>query len=60
MGNCNHRRYVEHLIELVREGVVDPSKILTQKKPLSSGLAAYKAFGRHEPGWIKVELTPRA
>ncbi|HEY8945240.1 MAG TPA: zinc-dependent alcohol dehydrogenase, partial [Polyangiaceae bacterium] len=28
MGNCNHRRYVPELIELVSSGAVDPSAIL--------------------------------
>ena len=25
MGNCNHRKYIPRLIELVRAGAVDPS-----------------------------------
>ncbi len=56
MGNCNHRRYVERLIELVASGTVDPLEILTQKKPLASAVEAYEAFDRREAGWIKVEL----
>src|SRR6185295_9727337 len=30
MGNCNHRKYIPLLIELVSGGVFDPSTILTQ------------------------------
>jgi threonine dehydrogenase-like Zn-dependent dehydrogenase len=58
MGNCNHRRYIPHLVDLVRSGTVDPAKILTQTEPLTDVLAAYKAFDTRQPGWIKVELRP--
>lgn len=60
MGNCNHRRYIPKLIDLVRSGAVDPSKILTQREPLTEVIAAYKAFDLRQPGWIKVELKPSA
>ncbi|HEY0132547.1 MAG TPA: zinc-dependent alcohol dehydrogenase [Nannocystis sp.] len=58
MGNCNHRKYLPHLIELVRTGAVDPAKILTQSEPLTDVLSAYKAFDTRQPGWIKVALQP--
>ncbi|HVE13005.1 MAG TPA: zinc-dependent alcohol dehydrogenase [Elusimicrobiota bacterium] len=58
MGNCNHRRYVEKLIDLVREGIVDPRAILSKRRPLASAIDAYKAFDQREAGWIKVELKP--
>ncbi len=60
MGNCNHRRYIPRLIDLVRSGAVDPGKILTQREPLTDVIAAYKAFDLRQPGWIKVELEPSA
>jgi threonine dehydrogenase-like Zn-dependent dehydrogenase len=59
MGNCNHRRYIPHLIELVRTGAVKPTEILTQVGPLTSALEAYKNFDKREPGWIKVMLEPQ-
>lgn len=55
-GNCNHRRYIPNLIELVRNGTLLPSEILTQVEPLTSVIEAYKAFDKREPGWIKVKL----
>jgi threonine dehydrogenase-like Zn-dependent dehydrogenase len=58
MGNCNHRRFVPELIEMVRSGRVDPAAILTRTGPLDSAIDAYKAFDRREAGWTKVELTP--
>ena len=56
MGNCPHRKYAPHLVELVRTGAVDPVKILTQMEPMSDAISAYEAFDKREPGWIKVEL----
>jgi threonine dehydrogenase-like Zn-dependent dehydrogenase len=58
MGNCNHRRYIPELIEMVRSGRVDPSAILTHKGLLKAAIDAYKAFDRREAGWTKVELRP--
>ena len=58
MGNCNHRRYLPHLIELVRTGSLDPSEVLTQAEPMTSVIDAYKAFDKRQPGWIKVKLEP--
>jgi threonine dehydrogenase-like Zn-dependent dehydrogenase len=58
MGNCPHRKYIPHLIELVRSGVVDPAGILTQHEPLTSAIDAFRHFDRREDGWIKVKLEP--
>lgn len=60
MGNCNHRKYIPMLVDLVRSGTVDPTQILTQREPLTSVIDAYKAFDQRQPGWIKVELIPSA
>jgi threonine dehydrogenase-like Zn-dependent dehydrogenase len=57
-GNCPHRRYLPHLIELVSSGVVDPMAVLSHEIPIESALEAYKKFDRREEGWIKVELRP--
>lgn len=58
MGNCNHRKYIPHLVDLVASGVVDPVKVLTQMEPMQDAISAYKAFDERQPGWIKVELEP--
>lgn len=60
MGNCNHRRYIPELVDMVRAGVIDPTKFLTNTKPLSSAIDAYEAFDLREDGWVKVELIPAA
>jgi len=60
MGNANHRRYYDVLIEHVLAGRLDPAKILTNVEPLTNAVDAYKAFDERQPGWMKVELQPRA
>jgi len=57
-GNCNHRRYLPKLVDLVQNGTVNPSRILTQTEPLGSLIGADKAFDMRREGWIKVELIP--
>jgi threonine dehydrogenase-like Zn-dependent dehydrogenase len=58
MGNCNHRKYIPELVDMVKSGVIDPMEVLTQREPLTSVIEAYKAFDERQPGWIKVELMP--
>jgi len=57
MGNCNHRKYIPHLVELTRSGRIDPRRLLTQVEPMGNAIAAYEAFDARRPGWLKVELT---
>ena len=60
MGNCNHRRYVPELIDLVRSGAVDPTAVITQLEGVRGAVEAYEAFDDRRPGWLKVELEPAA
>lgn len=57
-GNCNHRRYIPHLVQMVRAGQVDPVDILSDVLPVSDAIDAYKHFDKREKGWTKVELRP--
>ena len=58
MGNCNHRRYIPELVELVRAGVVRPSRLVTQVEELQDAVSAYSSFDARSPGWQKVALDP--
>lgn len=59
MGNCPHRKYLPMLIDMVKNGAIDPLSVLPeQREPLTDALTAYKEFDRRAPGWIKVELKP--
>ena len=59
MGNCNHRKYIPMLIDMVRNGTIDPAKVLTQTEPVTDAISAYEAFDKRRAGWIKVELEPQ-
>jgi len=57
MGNCNHRKYIPRLLELVQSGAFDPAQILTKHESIESVIDAYKSFDTRQPGWLKVALT---
>lgn len=57
MGNCNHRKYIPMLIELIQTGEIKPNEIISHVEPLTAGIEAYKAFDERRQGWIKVELV---
>jgi len=59
-GNCNHRRYIPRLVGLVASGALDPTEVLTQREPVTGAIEAYEKFDQRRPGWIKVELLPKA
>jgi threonine dehydrogenase-like Zn-dependent dehydrogenase len=60
MGNCNHRKYIPRLVELVRTGAVVPSELISQVENIEDAVDAYRAFDQRESGWMKVELAPAA
>jgi len=60
LGNCNHRKYIPHLVELVRTGAVVPSAVISQVENIEDAVDAYRSFDRRASGWMKVELAPAA
>jgi threonine dehydrogenase-like Zn-dependent dehydrogenase len=58
MGNANHKKYVQELVELVRRGGLRPEHILSQMEPMTDVIAAYETFDAQNKGWVKVELNP--
>lgn len=56
LGNCNHRKYIPKLLQMVVAKQVDPLQILTQQEPMDNILEAYEAFDKRQSGWLKVEL----
>lgn len=55
-GNCNHRRYVPRLLDLVAAGTIDPTTFITQSERPESAVDAYRAFDRRDEGWLKTVL----
>lgn len=58
MGNCNHRKYLPRLIELVASGSIDPRQFITQNEHMGSVLDAYEQFDTRQPGWLKATVRP--
>ncbi|MFD2416058.1 alcohol dehydrogenase catalytic domain-containing protein [Amycolatopsis pigmentata] len=56
MGNCNHRRYLPRLLDLVVSGVVDPTAFITRHEEPTAAIEAYETFDRREDGWLKTVL----
>jgi threonine dehydrogenase-like Zn-dependent dehydrogenase len=57
-GNCNHRRYIPELLQLVSGGAVEPDQVLTKRGEMVSAIEAYEAFDKRASGWTKLELQP--
>lgn len=58
MGQTHMQRYTRPLLELIQNGKIDPSAIITHRLGLADAPAAYKTFRDKEDGCIKVVLTP--
>lgn len=57
MGNCNHRKYIPKLMDLVRSGTLDPTLILSKHEAMDSIMNAYQSFDTRQAGWLKVAVT---
>lgn len=58
MGQTHMQRYLRPLLELIEQGKIDPSFIVTHRLPLDEAPKAYKTFRDKEDGCIKVVLKP--
>ena len=59
MGQTHVHRYMRPLLEMIQDGKVDPSYIVTHRLPLEQAPDAYVKFRDKEDGCIKVVLKPR-
>ncbi|MGC4119744.1 MAG: zinc-dependent alcohol dehydrogenase [Myxococcales bacterium] len=57
-GQTNVKRYMPHLLEHVRAGRIQPSRVFTHRVPLEQAPHAYHTFARKLDGCIKVALMP--
>lgn len=60
MGQTHVQRYMQPLLQLVVEGKIDPSFVVTHRLPLTRAPEAYEKFCQKEDGFIKVVLEPAA
>ncbi len=59
-GQTHVHKYVPRLLNLVREGKIDPSFVVTHRIPLSEAPRGYHLFREKLDGCIKVVLDPAA
>jgi threonine dehydrogenase-like Zn-dependent dehydrogenase len=57
-GQTHVQRYLKPLMQLVVEGKIDPSFVITHQRPLEEGPELYKTFRDKKDGCIKVVLKP--
>jgi threonine dehydrogenase-like Zn-dependent dehydrogenase len=59
-GQTHVHKYVPKLLDLVRQGKIDPSFVVTHRIPLSEAAYGYHIFREKRDGCIKVVLDPAA
>ena len=58
MGQTHVQRYLQPLLEKIEAGEIDPSFVITHRRPLEDGPELYKTFRDKKDGCIKVVLKP--
>jgi threonine dehydrogenase-like Zn-dependent dehydrogenase len=58
MAQTPVQRYLPKLLQLIEDGKIDPSFVITHKVPLEKGPEMYKTFRNKHDGCIKVMMTP--
>jgi len=59
MGQMHGPRYARKVIELVRQGKVDTSFLMTHRWPLERGTEGYEMFSDKTDGCMRVVFDPR-
>lgn len=58
MGQTHVHRYYQKMLELIQNGTIDPSFVITHRMSLDEGPQGYKTFRDKEDNCIKVVLKP--
>ena len=58
MGQTHTHRYMQPLLELIEEGAIDPSFVITHRASLEDAPEMYRTFAEKEDECIKVVLQP--
>lgn len=58
MGQTHVQKYMRPLLQLIEEGRIDPSFVVTHTVPLEYAPDAYHVYGNKEDGCVKVVLKP--
>lgn len=57
-GQTHVQKYMDELLEMVLDGKIDPSFIITHRVNLEQGPEMYETFKKKEDGCIKVVMRP--
>ena len=57
-GQTHVPKYSERLLRMIQDGDIDPSFVITHRRPLADAPAMYKTFRDKKDGCIKVVLKP--
>jgi threonine dehydrogenase-like Zn-dependent dehydrogenase len=55
-GQCHVHRYMQPLLEMIADGKLDPTQIITHHMPLSEAAHGYDIFKHKKDGCEKVVL----
>ncbi len=58
MGQTHVHKHLDKLMEVIQNGKLDPSFVISEELPLTRAPEAYKRFQQHEKGCIKFVLKP--
>jgi len=58
MGQTHVHRFADYLVELIEQGLIDPSFVITHKARLDEGPDMYRVFRDKQDSCIKVVLNP--
>ena len=58
MAQCNTKRYMPHLLEHIRNGRIEPRRLISHSLPLSAVSDAYEMFSSKTDQCRKVVMTP--
>lgn len=58
MGQVPANHYVPHLYQMIVDGRIDPTDVITHRLPLSEAKHAYSIFDQKQDNCIKVVLKP--
>ena len=57
-GQTHVQRYLKPLMDLIEEGAIDPSFLITHRIGLEEGPEAYQTFRDKQDGCVKVVIRP--
>jgi threonine dehydrogenase-like Zn-dependent dehydrogenase len=58
MNQANVRRYMPHLLEHIRAGIIDAESIISHRFALEDAAEAYRLFDEKQDDCIKCVLVP--